>query len=221
MRIKALTPMKFAQIYRYCQQLTNLSEKDLVTCWRHILLFRHFVSARQQSWGLDSSLPLALDDFAKREKRALFYTFDDSLKIDTPNLWEQFEIYCRLVARDALTCQGLPEQFKEPSQLWEVAPQLLQSPCRASRIAVSRSQLRADISQRRVMQWLLDEKNWQKVRACAPLIGPAESEKMRSHLIETLKSEERDRLDQNRAHRPFGTRPRSFAARFATTQRGY
>lgn len=195
---RQVTSQEMVQFYRQCVQLTGLTEKQLTDCWRRILLFRHHVLKYQQGWGLDASLPLALDDFSRTSKRAVFYTLDDSFLINSPEQWEQFEVYCRVVANDALLTQELPRQFKEPHRLWAIAPQLLQTPCRIDCIKVSKSKLRAGFSLRQVSQWLCDDLNWSRVKAAAAKAPSSNCKTLedRTRWLRSLKSSDRDHLEQ-------------------------
>lgn len=183
-------------LQQLCRQV-NLTEVEATSLWRHILLFRRWVCSHRQRWSLDASAPIALEAFASQAKQVRLLTLHESLQVSDQQTWEHFETYCRAVSKDAATSSELPHQFYSAEELRARAPQFVQAKCRVRYTAISRDQLRAQIPAKEVLQWILEEKNWQLL--CENISGLAKDcsdERARAQALERLAKSPRDRVDE-------------------------
>ena len=146
----SLDPAALRSWLRQLTQQTGLSEADLISLWRRILLFRRWTCSHRQRWSLDASAPIAFGAFANAAKQVRLLTLDESLYIGNLPDWEHFETYCRIVSKDASTSSALPRDFYSANELLARAPQLLQANCRVQQNIISRDQLKAQISAKEV-----------------------------------------------------------------------
>ena len=163
--------------------------------WQKVLLFRRYFQGVSQATFMDRLPFMDFASYAKETAILDLYQWPKEMRLQSFNDLIEFQVYLSAIAPSLKDSLALPSSIVSQEEIELHFPELFPTLYRVKMSEVSLQQAALLAPMKDVLDWELDEKNWQKLQSSFSFIPSSSTKKERLQALEGLNSKNRLELD--------------------------
>lgn len=172
----------------------GFDENSASEIWRNVLLFRRYFHGVGLATFVDQMPYRDFASFSREVSIVQKYEWPSSLHLKTAEDLIQFQVYLQAISHK-LNALSLPSEFLPIETIAKETPELVQSQYKMKVAALSIEEVGLCATMKELLDWQLDENNWNLIVSAFSSIKAADSAASRFAMIDTLSMDNRLRVD--------------------------
>ena len=186
-----VTPNLLDQYWKQTLAMLRLTEKQVVSLWQEVLLFRKLFNDYGQSVFLDTLAYKQYNSYAAEAAEVKLYALPKQFQLGDFRSLLKYQVYLEAVLKDQKETVSLdcPKTFKTKEELLKTAPQLLEKSYQVEMSSLTKREIASTVTLKQMWQWQLSDAGWSVLRETFKYLPIAKTEEERFEALEKLKDE--------------------------------